>query len=87
MRYTGLVALLSLASTIVAQTPPAIPQCLLTCTKTSCPVLTDLQCICITHINDITTCALASCSQADLTTAASLASAQCGMCILYVIDF
>jgi hypothetical protein len=83
MIATGLVALLSIASAVVAQStaaagsPPNIPACLLTCTQKSCPT-SDLTCICITHLTDITSCALASCSQADLALASTLAADQCG---------
>lgn len=75
----GLFALLSIASAVAAQSTAGIPQCLLTCSQKSCPDLTDLTCICVTHLTDITACALSSCSQADLATASTVAAQQCGI--------
>jgi len=81
----GLVALLTVVSAVAAQTTAAapapntagIPQCLLTCTQASC-ALTDIECICVTKLTEITSCALSSCSQADLSTASTIAAQQCG---------
>src|SRR5436305_7207228 len=86
----SLVALLSVAGAVAAQATTAtpntagIPQCLLTCTQNSC-ALTDLQCICVTHLTDITACALSSCSQADLASASTIAAQQCGMYLSFLV--
>lgn len=78
-----LIALLAVVGGVVAQTSSAtpntagIPQCLLTCSQQSCPDLTDLQCICVTKLTEITACALQSCSQADLASASTIAAQQC----------
>lgn len=83
---TSLVALLAVASAVVAQTPSSapVPQCLLTCAAASCPDTSDIQCLCVTKNPEITNCVLSSCNSEDLATARTLAAAQCGTPLLSV---
>ena len=76
MLVASLVALLSLATSINAQAPPA---CVLTCAEQFCANLADLQCLCNDQVSEITSCVLTSCDTADQATAAQLQVQECGL--------
>jgi hypothetical protein len=76
MLAASLLALLSLAAAVVAQSP-ATPACVVTCTEQFCS-LSDLECLCVGNLTGITACVLASCSAADIATAQELEGQECG---------
>lgn len=76
----SIIALVSIvATTVVAQTvaiPPGTPACLISCLTANCPTL-DFNCICVTEINEITTCATNNCSASTLGAAATVGQEIC----------
>ena len=76
-----LVRLVALVSYIVAQgaaTPSDVPPCVINCSQASCPD-DELQCICVSHTQDINLCVISNCTAADQAAASDLAAQECGI--------
>lgn len=80
MLTSALLTLVTLSRFVVGQTVtplPNTPQCLLTCSAKFCPT-SQLQCLCVDEISNITVCALNTCNAADQATAGKIGAQICG---------
>jgi hypothetical protein len=79
MLTSALLTLVALSQFVVGQTVtplPNTPQCLLTCSMQFCPT-SQLQCLCVDQVSNITICALDTCNSADQVTAETIAAQIC----------
>lgn len=80
MLTSALLTLVALSQFVVGQTAspvPNTPHCLVTCSMQFCPT-SQLQCLCVDKVSNITICALDTCDSADQATAEIIAAQVCG---------